>query len=115
MPHLVFGEGVDLEIISKKFSPIIVKSDDLIRIKDFYLNPAKNNALVSTLVIDEHHQDFFIEILKSDEKTTIRLYPLTDPKKTDSVKKAMVLVSQIILKEFPHLKITKTNLQDYIS
>jgi hypothetical protein len=30
------------------------------------------------------------------------------------VKAAMVLVAQLILKEFPSLEITKTNLQDYL-
>ena len=106
MPHIVFGEKINLLQVYENFQPIFQKSENIIRIKEIYLNPSKNNALISALT--------FIELLASDSKTTIRLLPLTDPEKTDSVKKAMVLVAQLILKEFPQLEITKTNLQDYL-
>ncbi|MEJ2260982.1 MAG: hypothetical protein P8X83_04910 [Nitrosopumilaceae archaeon] len=114
MPHIVFGEKIDLLQVYEIFQPIIQKSENIIRIKEIYLNPSKNNALISAITIEKTNQDFFIELLASDSKTTIRLLPLTDPEKTDSVKKAMVLVAQLILKEFPQLEITKTNLQDYL-
>ena len=115
MPHIVFDGKVDLVKIHDSFKPIFLKTDSIIKIKETYLNVAANNLLLSTLVIDELHQEFFIEILSGSEKTTIRLYPLTDPQKTDSVKNAMVLVSKIIQKHHPELQIGKTNLQDYLS
>jgi hypothetical protein len=114
MPHIVFGEKIDLLKVCENFKPIFQKSENIIRIKEIYLNPSNNNALISALTIEKTNQDFFIELLASESKTTIRLLPLTDPEKTDSVKKAMVLVAQLILKEFPQLEITKTNLQDYL-
>lgn len=91
-----------------------MKSKSLIKIKEIFLDPDKQNALFSTIVIDEFHQEFFIQVLTNKEKTTVRLLPLTDPKKTDSVKKAMVLISQLIKTNSPELKITKTNLQEYL-
>jgi hypothetical protein len=115
MPHIVFDGKIDLEKIGKNFAPIVIKSEFLIKIKDMFPNSNKQNALFSTIVIDEFHQEFFIQVLTNKEKTTVRLYPLTDPKKTDSVKKAMVLISQLIKNNYPELKITKTNLQDYLS
>lgn len=115
MPHIVFDGKIDLEKIGKNFAPIVIKSEFLIKIKDMFPNSNKQNALFSTIVIDEFHQEFFIQVLTNKEKTTVRLYPLTDPKKTDSVKKAMVLISQLIKSNNPKLKITKTNLQDYLS
>ena len=115
MPHIVFERKIDLMPIFEKFNPIFEKSDHLIRLKDIYLNPSKNNALISTLVIDDFHQEFFIEVLSSDMKTTIRLFPITDPNKTDSVKISMVLIAKLILEEYPDLKITKTNLRDYLT
>lgn len=114
MPHIVFGEKIELERIYENFQPLLEKSDKLIKIESIYLNSKKNNALIQTLVIDKLHQEFFIEVISSDVKTTIRLLPLTDPVKTDLVKTAMVLVAQLILKEFPELQITKTNLQEYL-
>ena len=114
MPHVVFDGKIDFEKINKNFSPIFEKSETLIKVKELFLNSNKNNALFSTLVIDDFHQEFFIEVLANLEKTTVRLFPLTDPKKTDAVKQAMVMISQLIQTNHPELKISKTNLQDYL-
>jgi hypothetical protein len=115
MPHIVFNGKTDVERISKNFAPITMKSESLIKIKDIFLDSNKQNVLFSTVVIDKFHQEFFIQVLTNKEKTTVRLLPLTDPKKTDSVKKAMILISQLIKTTSPELKITKTNLQEYLS
>ena len=115
MPHIVFDGKVDLGKIQADFKPVFTKTDSIIKIKDAYINCAKNNLLLPSLVIDGFHQEFFIEVLSGHGKTTIRLYPLTDPKKTDSVRNAMVLVARIIQKHYPDIPIGKTNLQDYLS
>ena len=115
MPHIVFGGKIDFEKISKNFTPIIMNLESLIKIKEMFLNSANQNALFSAVVIDEFHQEFFIQVLTNNEKTTVRLFPLTDPKKTDSVKKAMVLISQLIKSHNPEIKIIRTNLQEYLS
>jgi len=114
MPHIVFDGPVDLEELQKMFQPIVDTSKNIIKIKEMYVNSRKNNAFFSTLTIDETPQEFFIELLTGDSKTTIRLLPLTDPKKTDLVKYAMVHVSRLVSNLDPSLKITKTNLQDYL-
>jgi hypothetical protein len=115
MPHIVFDGKTDFEKISKNFAPIFIKSESLIKVKEMFLNSNNQSALFSAVVIDEFHQEFFIQVLTNNKKTTVRLLPLTDPKKTDSVKKAMVLVSQLIKNNHPELKIIKTNLQEYLS
>ena len=114
MPHIVFDGPVDLEELQGVFKPIVDTSNNIIKIKEMYLNSRKNNALFSALTIDETPQEFFIELLTGDSKTTIRLLPLTDPKKTDLVKYAMVHVSRLVSDLDSSLKITKTNLQDYL-
>ena len=114
MPHIVFDGKIDLEKVQNMFKPIISTSNNIIKIKDMYVNSQKNNALFSALAVDETPQEFFIEVLTGDSKTTIRLLPLTDPKKTDSVKNAMVFVSRLVSDLNPSLNITKTNLQDYL-
>ena len=114
MPHIVLNGKVDLQKIQDDFQPIFLKSDSIIRVKEMHVNSSKNNALYSTLVIDGSNQEFFIEVLSSDSKTTIRLFPLTDPEKTDSVKNAMVLICKSIKKLYPDIPIGKTNLKDYL-
>ena len=115
MPHIVLNGNVDLEKIQGQFQVIFQKKPCIIRLREMYVNSTKNNALIHTLVIDQNNQEFFIEVLTSKDKTTIRLYPLTDPKKTDSVKISMVLLCGFIKKLYPDLSIGKTNLQDYLS
>jgi len=115
MPHIVFGGKIVLEKISENFAPIIMKSESLIKFKEMYLNSNNQSALFSVVVVDEFHQEFFIQVLTNNKKTTVRLLPVTDPKKTNAVKKSMVLISQIIKNNNPDLKITKTNLQEYLS
>jgi hypothetical protein len=115
MPHIVFNGKIDFEKISKNFAPIIMKSESLIKIREMFLNSNNQSALFSVVVIDEFHQEFFIQVLTNNKKSTVRLFPLTDPKKTNSVKKAMVLISQLIQNNNTELKITKTNLQEYLS
>ena len=114
MPHIVFDGPVDLEELQRVFKPIVDTSNNIIKIKEMYISSRKNNALFSALTIDEATQEFFIELLTGDSKSTIRLLPLTDPKKTDLVKYAMVHVSRLVSNLDSSLKITKTNLQDYL-
>jgi len=114
LPHIVFDGPVDLEELQKTFKPIVDTSNNIVKIKEMYVNSRKNNAFFPTLTIDETTQEFLIELLTGDSKTTIRLLPLTDPKKTDLVKYSLVLVSQLVSNLDPSLKITKTNLQEYL-
>ena len=67
------------------------------------------------MVIDKSHQEFLIEISTTELKTTIRLYPGTDPEKTDGVKSSMALLSKLLLKIFPDTKIIRSNIFEFIS
>ena len=53
--------------------------------------------------------------MTSKDKTTIRLYPLTDPEKTNAVKQSLANVCLEIQKHYPDMKVIKSNLWDYIT
>ena len=114
MPHIVFDERIDLNDFLKKFSMMFKKEPVLIKIQTIFVDKDSMTALLPTVVIDDSHQEFLIEISTRKEKTTIRLYPNTDPEKTDGVKMSMAMLAGQILKLYPHFKITKTNLSDYL-
>ena len=114
MPHAVLDKQVDLQEYQKKFEPIIKKNDRLIKIENIFVEKHNRNALLSTVVIDEEKQNFFIELLSNAEKTTVRLFPGTDPIKTKGVKKALGSVTQNLLDLYPDSKITKTNIEEFI-
>ena len=46
-----------------------------------------------------------------EEKTTVRLYPKTDPEKTEGVLTALSMVGKLILDVFPDAHVTKTNIE----
>ena len=114
MPHIVFDKKIDLKDLSENFSPIFQKNELLIKISNIFVDKFKQTALFPTVVISENHQQFLIEISTTSSKTTIRLYPGTDPEKTDGVKISMVLLAKQIKNIFSDTEITKTNLMNYL-
>lgn len=113
MPHVTLDARIDLHEFSKHFHPVFKKSP-LIKISDIYVDKKGHSALLPTVVIDEHHQEFFIQISTTDEKTTIRLCVQTDPVKTDNVKLSLVLLYRQVVEVFPSLNILHSNLFEFI-
>lgn len=114
MPHIVLNKEVDLFEFSRSFLPYFQKSP-LIKISNIYVENNGLTALLRVVVIDELHQEFFIQISTGTKKTTIRLLPLTDPEKTDSVKRSISLVYWQLQKFDSSLVVTKSNLWEYVN
>ena len=114
MPHIVLNKSLNLFDFSILFKPIFQKLP-LIKIQDMYIDTRGTNALLNTIVIDDSHHEFFIQIITNKDKTTIRLYPLTDPEKTDAVKQSLANLCLQIQKHYPDMKVIKSNLWDYIA
>lgn len=114
MPHIVFDRKIDLAAFAEKFAPFMAKEPCIIKLDDLFLSQNKKSALVPAVSIDEKNQQFLIEIIAKKEKTTIRLYPGTDPEKTPGVKISMGYLAQIMQKAFPQIKISKTNISEFI-
>ena len=114
MPHVVFDKDIDLESFSQEFKEMVIKEPFLIKLLDVYTNKERRVALVPAVVIDKLHQQFLIEISTRKDKTTVRLFPGTDPEKTDGVKMSLGLTAKIIQETNPNLKITKTNIDKFL-
>ena len=114
MPHVVFDAKIDLEEFSKQFQPIFDKNSGIIKLTDVFVAKNKDRALITALVIDNLHQDFVIELDAKDSTTTLRLFPMTDPEKTDGVKTALGLVARFVLFMSPNTRIIRTNIEQFI-
>ena len=114
MPHVVFDKRLNLENFSKQFQVFVLKEPYLIKLMNVFLDREKRTALIPTVVIDKIHQQFLIELSTRKDKTTIRLYPGTDPEKTDGVKMALGLVAKMIQKSNSDYQITKTNIDEFL-
>ena len=87
----------------------------MIKINDMYVDTRGTSALLNTIVIDNSHHEFLIQLITNKDKTTIRLYPLTDPEKTDAVKQSLANLYFEIRRCYPDVKVIKSNLWDYIT
>ena len=114
MPHAVLDKKIDLQKLSSEFGDIISQQPCLIKMQNIFVDKHNRSALVQTTVIEEKNQNFFIEINTREGKTTIRLFPGTDPEKTDGVRTAMGLVVGKIQEIYSDAKVTKTNIQDFL-
>ena len=58
------------------------ESSTVIKYEDSFINKDKNLILIKTIVIENQQaQSFYIIVMKKEQQITIRLDPLTDPKK----------------------------------
>ena len=117
MPHVVLTGKYDFQRIYTQFQKKIHKIDSTIIIKyeESFINNDKNLILIKTIVIENQKvQSFYIMTMQKDQQLTIRLDPLTDPTKTNSVKKSLGMMAQELLNNNSNLKVTKTNLNEFI-
>ena len=114
MPHIIFDKKIDLEEFSKQFEPIMEKGSSIIKLVDVFVDKNKERALVTALVIDKLHQAFIIELDAKENTTTLRLFPMTDPEKTDGIRTALGLVARFVLYMSPNARIVRTNIEKFI-
>lgn len=110
MPHIVFDKKINLLDFKNKFIPIFQNESSLIRVSTIFVDKDNLTALLPVISISKLHQQYLIEISTKKSKTTIRLYPATDPTKTEEVKESMVLVAKQILNNYHESKIIQTNI-----
>ena len=59
-----------------------IENSTIIKYEDSFINKDRNLILIKTIVIENQQvQSFYIVVMKKEQQITIRLDPLTDPKK----------------------------------
>jgi len=115
LPHAVFDEKMNLKKLYTSFEEIIQDKPIIIKIQNVFIDKNEQFLLFPTLVVEESkNQQFLIEINAKENRTTLRLFPGTDPEKTIGVKTAMGLLTFNLLEIFKSSKIIKTNISEFI-
>jgi len=116
MPHIVLEKAKSVKECSSVIEPMMDRVEKgILKITDVYLNKNENSALIESIAIEDgRNQTFFIQLSSKGEAVTVRLLPMTDPEKTDGVKKLMGLVAHKIKQSNSDITYGKTNLQDFI-
>jgi hypothetical protein len=93
---VVIEGPLDLSQAGREFRPIVQRDgNDILKVERLYLSTDGEEGLLDTLVVEAgHRQRFFIQVrLREGGGATVRLLPLTDPEKTDGVRRALARVA----------------------
>jgi hypothetical protein len=117
MPHVVIEEALDLGAACQSIKIAAVRNgSEILRVVDVYLNRSGHTAMVDCVVVEEgRSQAFFVQLSQKDRQITVRLLPMTDPDKTDGVKRVMALIAKQLHESTAGSRFGKTNLQEFLA
>ncbi len=113
MPHVIFDNGVNLEEFSLRFQNISQEKPFPIKIDNIFLDKKKKRALIP-VTTDKGNQEFIIEIISMQQRSTLRIFTEGSLAKSDFVKSAMGLIAKSILRTFGNIRIFSTDIGNYI-
>jgi hypothetical protein len=116
MPHIQVLGADPLEPLAARFEPLSSRHGDTItKATAFYLNARDRTALVEALVVEPHvHRKFYILLTEKSGGLMVRLDPLTDPEKTDGVKRLLAEVAAWVRRASPRGRYGTTNLSEFL-
>lgn len=116
MPHIIIEGPASLEQFYRNFRPIEVREQPMImKIKEVYLNPERARLLLECLVVEDRTpNNFYMVAAEKEGKISIHLDALTDPEKTDGVKRLIAIVAQTFKTQHPECRYGSHNLTGYI-
>jgi hypothetical protein len=119
MPHIVLSGSILLRNAFEHMHRILFKdqkSNIILRIENYFINQPGDIILAKAVAVEQKPQSFYIMVMNSEYKTTIRLDPTTDPEKTHGVKIALALIAKRIqeIEKTHNLYVSKTNIQEFI-
>ena len=120
MPHIVLSGSILLSDAFERMNKILFKdqkSNIIVRIEKYFINQPGDIILAKAVAVDDQKpQSFYIMVMYREDKTTIRLDPITDPEKRDGVKIALALMAKRIqeIEKAHNLYVSKTNIQEFI-
>lgn len=116
MPHIQIIGSAPLERLIDAFEPLSARDGDTIaKTSAIFLNVRDRTALVKALVVEPHVQRrFYVLLVEKSEGLMVRLDPLTDPEKTDAVKRLLALVADWVHRVSAGSRYGMTNLQGYL-
>jgi hypothetical protein len=121
VPHIVLSGSISLSHVFEHMYKLLFKdqkSNIIVRIEKYFINQPGDMILAKADAVDQKPQSFYIMVTNKnkEDKTTIRLDPMTDPEKTDGVKIALALMAKRIqeIEKAHNLYVSKTNVQEFI-
>jgi hypothetical protein len=116
MPHIILDGTVNCGRFYEVFQPSQERAQgEILKTQDIYISQDKKILLVEAIAIEDGPpQRFFIQVSIKDNRTTVRIYPGTDPVKTQGVKKLLAIVAKLLRDQHPDTAYGATNLKEFL-
>ena len=116
MPHIVIEGMPSLETFFRTYKPSEHSlPGGALKLLNIFINPEHTCILIEAIAAEGGPPNrFLVQVLQHDLKTTVKIYPGTDPEKTPGVKKLLALVAHQFITKFDGTKYGPSNLQDYL-
>ena len=116
MPHIVLDGTVDGERFFESFQQTQERSEgEILKTQDIYISQDRKIVLIEAIAVEDGPpQRFFIQVSVKDNRTTVRIYPGTDPVKTAGVKKLLAIVAKLLREQHPDINYGATNLKEFL-
>jgi len=116
MPHIVIEGPLELPSFFKTYAQCVhTLPNGVLKLMDAFLNQNETGMLIEAIAAEGGPPNrFFVQILQHDQKTTVKLYPGSDPEKTPGVKKLLAIIARQVLSHCPGTSYGSTNLKEYL-
>lgn len=116
MPHVVLKGPLSAEAIWMAFQPIQVREGtNHYKVTDAYLSHDRETLLLRALIVERGFtKAFFARLVQRADEVTVNLEHLTDPDKSDGVRRLLGLVAWHLLQAEPHEVMVRTNVPECV-
>jgi hypothetical protein len=116
MPHIVLENINSAKEAFDAVEPFANRIEGgMLKVMDKYINAQEQSVLVESLAIENgKNQSFFVQLSQKKSSLTVRLLPLSDPEKTDGVKKIMATIAKQIKDSNANIVYGKNNLESFL-
>jgi hypothetical protein len=116
MPHVIVEGPVSVERFYQEFTPTSLREGEtIIKIRDVYLSAGKRKALIDCIVVEDRlAHPFYAAMSQKDAGITVYLDPLTDPEKTDGVKRVVAILGHSLKSQNSAFRYGKHNLTGFL-
>ena len=116
MPHVVLDGPVDISGFCRAYRPVTQHHPGgILKLQTAYVGIDGTEVLIEAISVEDGPPvRFLVQILCRGDRTTVKVYPGTDPEKTDGVKKIIALTARMLKECSPGVRYGTTNLGGFL-
>lgn len=116
MPHVVLSGEISPAEVFDSLEPLMFREGGtVLKTSAKFLEAGGASVLVECLAIEDGKKSAFFALMgRRDDGLVVRLHPVTDPEKTDGVKRVLAMLANQVMEKHQGLSVGKTNLQEFL-